>query len=101
MSKLNINEEEVTFLYSEAGREMNYCDQQFKYDKEIPVTQEYKSRINSVLTDMEVSFQPAEFQVNYRMNPICIMSCHVLANHQEGTTITEDDRYRRLMTNDE
>ena len=101
MSKLNITEEEVTILYSEASREMNYRDQQFKYDKEIPVTQEYKSRINSVLTDMEVSFQPAEFQVNYRMNPICIMSCHVLANHQEGTTITEDDRYRRLMTNDE
>ena len=51
MSKLNITEEEVTVLYSEAGREMNYRDQQFKYDKEIPVTQEYKSRINSVLTD--------------------------------------------------
>ena len=55
----------MTILYSEAGREMNYRDQQFKYDKEIPVTREYKSRINSVLTYMEVRFQPAEFQ-NFR-----------------------------------
>ena len=32
MSKLNI--------LSEAGREMNYCDQKFEYDKEITVTQQ-------------------------------------------------------------
>ena len=63
MSKLNITEEEVMVLYSEAGREMNYCDQKFEYDKEITVTQQCKSRINKVLTDMEVNFQPAEFQV--------------------------------------
>ena len=63
MSKLNITEEEVTVLYSEAGREMNYCDQKFQYDKEIVVTQQCKSKINKVLTDMEVNFQPAEFQV--------------------------------------
>ena len=47
MSKLNITEEEVTVLYSEAGKEMNYCDQKFTYDKEITVTQQCKSRINS------------------------------------------------------
>ena len=52
MSKLNITEEEVTVLYSESGREMNYCDQKFTYDKEITVTQQCKNRINSVLTDM-------------------------------------------------
>ena len=63
MSKLNITEEEVTVLYSEAGREMNYCDQKFTYDKEITVTQQCKNRINSVLTDMEVNFQQ-----NFRYN---------------------------------
>ena len=68
MSKLNITDEEVRVLYSEAGREMNYCDQKFQYDKEIVVTQQCKSKINKVLTDMEVNFQPAEFQV--------IIACH-------------------------
>ena len=63
MSKLNITEGEVTVLYSEADMEMNCCKQKFKYDKEITVTQQCKSRIKSVLTDMEVNFQPAEFQV--------------------------------------
>ena len=44
MSKLNITE----VLYSEAGREMNYCDQKFEYDKEITVTQQCKSRISAI-----------------------------------------------------
>ena len=68
MSKLNITDEEVRVLYSEAGREMNYCDQVFKYDKDIPVTQHYKDRISSVLTAMEVNFKPAEFQVGFKIN---------------------------------
>ena len=68
MSKLNITEEEVRVLYSEAGREMNYCDQKFQYDKEIVVTQQCKSKIINVLTDMEINFQSAEFQV--------IIACH-------------------------
>ena len=53
----------MTVLYSEADREMSYCEQKFKYDKEITVTQQCKSRINSVLTDMEENFQPVEFQL--------------------------------------
>ena len=69
MAKLNITQEQVNTLYNEAGREMNYRDQVFKYDKEIPVTNQSKSRMNSVLTDMEVNFQLAEFQVDYSMNP--------------------------------
>ena len=64
ISKSNITDEEVRVLYSE----MNYCDQKFQYDKEIVVTQQCKSKINKVLTDMEVNFQPAEFQV--------IIACH-------------------------
>ena len=63
MAKLNITKEQVNTLYSEAGSEMNYCDQVFTYDKEILVTQQYRERINSVLTAMEVNFKPAEFQV--------------------------------------
>ena len=69
MAKLNITQEQVNTLNNEAGREMNYRDQVFKYDKEIPVTNQSKSRMNSVLTDMEVNFQLAEFQVDYSMNP--------------------------------
>ena len=43
--------------------EMNFCEQKFTYDKEITVTQQFKSRSNTVLTDMQVNFQPAEYQV--------------------------------------
>ena len=68
MAKLNITKEQVNILYSEADREMIYCDQQFKYDKEIQVTQQCRSRIDRVLRDMEVNFQSAEFQVDYNIN---------------------------------
>ena len=37
-------------LYSDADREINYWDQILKYNKEIPVTQQYKSQFNKVLT---------------------------------------------------
>ena len=59
MSKLNITEEEVIVLCSEAGREMNYCDQKFEYDKEITVTQQCKSRIDKVLTRRSASSPPS------------------------------------------
>ena len=68
MEKLNISSEQVNTLYSEAGSEMNYCDQVFTYDKEISVTQQYRDRINSVLTAMEVNFKPAKFQVGFKIN---------------------------------
>ena len=75
MATLNITKEQVNILYSEAGRELNYCDQVFKYDKNIPVTQQYKDRIASELTGMEVNFKPAEFQVginsHFRTNYKC------------------------------
>ena len=74
MAKLNISKEQVNTLYSEAGSEMNYCDQVFTYDKEISVTQQYRDRINSVLTAMEVHFKPAEFQVGFKI------ICHFLTN---------------------
>ena len=87
MSKLNITEEEVTVLYSEAGREMNYCDQKFTYDKEITVTQQCKNRINSVLTDMEVNFQPAEFQVYQMMDYIS----NIMTTGHDNRMMAEDD----------
>ena len=52
MSRLNITEEELMLLYSDADREMNYWDQILKYNKEIPVTQQYKSQFNKVLTTL-------------------------------------------------
>ena len=52
MSRLNITEEEVMLLYSDADREINYWDQILKYNKEIPVTQQYKSQFNKVLTTL-------------------------------------------------
>ena len=55
MSKLNITE----VLCSEAGREMNYCDQKFEYDKEITVTQQCKSRIYKVITRRSASSPPS------------------------------------------
>ena len=48
MSKFNITKEEGRVLNSEAGMEMNYCDQKFQYDKGIAVTQQCKSKINKV-----------------------------------------------------
>ena len=74
MATLNITKEQVNILYNEAGSEMNYCDQVFTYDKEISVTQQYKDRINSVLTAMEVNFKPAEFQVDFRTNAKWLMT---------------------------
>ena len=50
MSRLNITEEVVMLLYSDADRKMNNWDQILKYNKEIPVTQQYKSQFNKVLT---------------------------------------------------
>ena len=35
-------------LYSEAGREMNYFEQKFEYNKEITVTHQCKRRIDKV-----------------------------------------------------
>ena len=59
MSKLIITAEEVIVLCSEVGREMNYCDQKFEYDKEITVTQQCKSRIDKVLTRRSASSLPS------------------------------------------
>ena len=52
MSRLNITEEVVMLLYSDADRKMNNWDQILKYNKEIPVTQQYKSQFNKVLTTL-------------------------------------------------
>ena len=52
MLRLNITEEELMLLYSDADRKMNNWDQILKYNKEIPVTQQHKSQFNKVLTTL-------------------------------------------------